>query len=118
MEANQQVVAEAAGFVAKVNDIILFPLIYLLMSVAFLIFLWGCAKYVFNANNESERAKGRKHILWGLVGLLIMISAWSILSIAAGTFGLDDEVDCTREPNAAGCDEKFKIDTSAIQFDT
>ena len=37
MEANREVVAQAAGFVAKVNDIILFPLIYLLMAVAFLI---------------------------------------------------------------------------------
>ena len=114
MEANQEVVAEAAGFVAKVNEIILFPIIYLLMAIAFLIFLWGCAQYIFNATNDSAREQGRKHIMWGLVGLFVMVSAWSILAIAAGTFGLREQVDCSRDPSASGCDDAFKINTEPL----
>ena len=115
MEANQSVVAEAAGFVDTLNRVILFPFIYLLMSVAFLVFLWGCAQYVFNANNDSEREKGKKHIMWGLIGLLIMVSAWSILGIVAGTFGLRDEVDCAKTPTESGCEDAFKIDSSSVR---
>ncbi len=117
MEANREVVAQAAGFVAKVNDIILFPLIYLLMAVAFLIFLVGCAQYVFKANEPAERAKGTKNITWGLFGLLVMVSAWSILSIVAGTFGLDDEVDCARTPSGTGCEDAFDINVDSIKFE-
>ena len=116
MEANQNAVAEASSFVAKVNEFILFPLIYLLMSVAFLVFLWGCAQYIFGADNDQARAQGRKHILWGIVGLFIMVSAWSILGLVAGTFGLGDEVDCAKDPSGSGCAETFNVDATPLQF--
>jgi len=74
--------------VAKVNDVILFPLITLLLTVALIIFLYGCFQFVVNASNPGERSVGKKHIIWGIVGMLIMLSAMSILSIAAGTFNL------------------------------
>ena len=55
-------------------------------------------------------------MVWGIVGLIIMVSAWSILSIVAGTFGLQEQVDCARTPDASGCDDAFQIDTSGIRF--
>lgn len=116
MNANDRAVAEATSFVATLNDIILFPLIYLLMALAFLIFIWGTAQYFFNADNDTARTQGKKHMLWGIVGLVVMVSAWSILGIAAGTFGLRDEVDCARDPSGSNCDDAFKVDTSQIQF--
>ena len=82
----------AVDFVAIVNEVILFPLIALLSAVAFIVFLWGCAEYVMNANNSSARSEGVQHITWGIIGLVVMMSAWAILSIAAATFGLDDNL--------------------------
>lgn len=111
MEANQEVVAQAAGFVDTLNREILFPFIYLLMAGAFLVFVWGCAEYVFNAANDQAREKGMKHITYGLFGLLIMISAWSILALVAGTFGLDDELRCAKDPSGSGCSDAFQINT-------
>lgn len=94
---------EAADFVAKFNSIILFPTIALLSAIAFLVFLWGCAEYFFNATNDQARQQGVKHITWGIIGLVIMLSAFTILSLAASTFGLDDELKCADDPTAAGC---------------
>jgi phosphotransferase system glucose/maltose/N-acetylglucosamine-specific IIC component len=94
---------QAASFVQTFNNVILEPFIYLLMAVAFLVFVWGVVQYVFNAASDGGRETGRRHMIYGLIGLFIMISAWSILSIAAGTFGLDDELDCARTPTASGC---------------
>jgi hypothetical protein len=101
--------AEAASFVTKFNTIILFPTIALLSAVAFLVFLWGCAEYFFNAANETARAQGVKHITWGIIGLVIMFSAFAILRIAAGTFGLTKQLDCASKPSGAGCDSAFTI---------
>jgi len=101
--------AEAATFVGKFNTIILFPTIALLGSVAFLVFLWGCAEYFFNATNEQAREQGVKHITWGIIGLVIMLSAFTILSIAASTFGLGDQINCANDPSAAGCENAFKV---------
>lgn len=96
--------AEAFAFVEKLNDIILFPLIALLTGVAMLYFLWGAFQYIANADNDQARSTGRQHMLWGVIGLLIMLSAYTILLIAAGTIGLDDELDCIRDA-AGGCVE-------------
>lgn len=78
----------AREFLGKFNTIILFPLITLMMTVALVIFLWGCFEFIRGAGNEATRSQGKKHILWGVVGMVVMVSAYAILTIAAGTFGL------------------------------
>jgi|GEM_PF-833231 len=78
----------AQCFVDKINDAILFPLITLLMALAFLFFLYGAFEYVKNSGSDAGRETGRRHLLYGVIGMLVMLSAFSILNIAAGTFGL------------------------------
>lgn len=107
MTPQQQAANEAAGFVAKFNEIILFPTIALLSGVAFLMFLWGCSEYFINAANEQSRQQGVKHITFGIIGLVVMLSAWAILSIAAATFGLSDQQRCAADPTATGCENAF-----------
>jgi hypothetical protein len=107
--AQQKAVGEASSFVDKVNTVILFPLIALLMAVAFLMFLFGCAEYIMNAANSEARSKGIKHITWGIIGLVVMVSAWAILRVASGTIGLDDELKCANDPTAGGCDKAFQL---------
>ena len=58
------------------------------MGIAFLVFLYGSAVYVMNAGNEQARGEGKKHIMYGLIGLVVMVSAYTILTIAGNTFGL------------------------------
>lgn len=90
MIAHAAVATEVArGFLAQFNEIILYPLITLMMTIALLVFLWGCFEFIRHADNATARANGRQHILWGIVGMLVMVSAYAILTIAAGSFGLD-----------------------------
>lgn len=86
-----QIVAQ--GFLTKINEAILFPLITLMMAVALLMFLYGAFEYVKGAASESDREKGKRHLLYGTIGMLIMLSALSILYIAATTFNLDPVLD-------------------------
>lgn len=81
----------AHSFVARINAVILFPLITLLTAVALVYFLWGGFQYVYNASNDTKRAAGKQHMIWGVIGLLVMLSAYSILSIAANTIGVDTD---------------------------
>lgn len=89
-------------FVAKINAVILFPLIALMTTVAIIVFMWGGFQYVRGANNPAAREKGQKHLLWGIIGLLVMLSAYTILSIAAATFGLDPDTHSETETAAFG----------------
>lgn len=82
----------AQGFLSKINEYILYPLITLMMAIALLIFLYGAFEYVRGASNESDRETGKRHLLYGIIGMLVMLSALTILTIAAGTFNLQNEL--------------------------
>jgi len=99
----------AVGFLEKFNDIILFPLITLMVAVAFLFFIYGCFEYIIHADNETARATGRQHILWGIVGMFVMLSAYGILRIAVGTFNLQKELSCANDPTQSACRDAFRI---------
>lgn len=86
-EANQHL-GVARGFVDKINDLILFPLIALLMGVALLVFIWGAFQFVLKADSEEARSTGKRHMIYGILGLLVMVSAYAILRIVAATFGV------------------------------
>ena len=103
MSPQQKATTQAVSFVAKLNDVIIFPFLTLLAAIAFLLFLWGCAQYILNAANDKSREQGIRHITWGIIGLVVMVTAWAILSLAAGTFGLQGQLDCAKDPNASGC---------------
>jgi hypothetical protein len=77
----------ACSLLQKIEANILFPLMSLMLSVALLLFLWGGYQFVANAESSEGRETGRKHMLFGVIGMLVMISALSILKIAVGTFG-------------------------------
>ncbi len=110
MSPQEKAAAEAASFVAKLNEIILFPTIALLSGVALLVFLYGLAEYLMNSSNETARADGKKHITYGIIGLVVMISAYALLSIAVNTFGMSKQLDCANDPaGTTGCDDVFKV---------
>lgn len=78
----------ARGFLAKLNAVIIYPLITLMLAIALVIFLWGAFEFIMGATEPTKREQGKRHLLWGIVGMLIMVSALAILNVAAGTFGV------------------------------
>ena len=64
------------------------PLIALLIAAAAVVFLWGIFEFIAGQDDEKKRAQGKQHILWGIVGLFVMVGAYGILEILARTFGI------------------------------
>ncbi|MBU3925663.1 hypothetical protein KJ763_00640 [Patescibacteria group bacterium] len=73
----------ADQLISKITSTIVNPLIGLMIAIAFMIFIWGVVQFIANADNQQKRDEGKKHILWGLVGLLIMISVGGIIQVIA-----------------------------------
>lgn len=96
--SNAQLVAQ--GFLSKINEYILYPLITLMMAVALLIFLYGAFEYIKGASNDSDRETGKRHLLYGIIGLLVMLSALAILTVAAGTFNLQSELNNAQDTSS------------------
>ncbi len=79
---------EISGLLNRIIDVILDPIIFLLFVVAFLYFLWGIFLMIKDADSNKARADGRSHIMWGIVGMFIMVSAYGIIKIVLNTFGI------------------------------
>lgn len=88
----------AFSFVEKLNEVILQPIVLLLTAVALAVFLYGGFQYILNSGNEQERSKGKKHMIFGIIGFLVMVSALAILRIFAATLGLDSALDESMNP--------------------
>ena len=74
--------------IGKVNYYILNPFIAFLFVLATLLFLMGVVQF-YIAGDDKTREDGRRHVLWGLVGMFIMISVFGIMKLLLGTFGVD-----------------------------
>ena len=80
--------AIAGSFIDKIQGAILYPLISLLLGIALPMFLWGVFVYIKNPESDEARQIGKWHMLFGIIGLVIMVSAVTILAIAKKTFGI------------------------------
>jgi len=70
---------DAKGLVAKIAKLIVNPTITLLFGLAILYFVWGLVQYIRGADQSAERSKGAQHMMWGIIGIFIMVSAIAIL---------------------------------------
>ncbi len=81
-----------SDFISKVVVQIINPIIMLLGAGAFIVFIWGVFQFIRNAGEDTERTKGKKEIMWGLIGLVIIFGAFGLINLALNTFGLDDRI--------------------------
>ncbi|MEK7126104.1 MAG: pilin [Patescibacteria group bacterium] len=59
------------------------------MAIAFIVFLWGVFKYfIWGAENEMEKADGRKFVMWGIIGFVIILSLWGLVNLVTGVLAL------------------------------
>ena len=59
-------IVAAKSMLSRIESVILFPLMTLMVSVALLVFLFGIYEYVLNADSDEARAAGQKHMLYGI----------------------------------------------------
>lgn len=73
----------------RISYYILNPLITLLFAVATLILFWGIFQFINSETADSKREKGKLKIMYGLIGMFVMISAYGLIRLILGTFGIN-----------------------------
>jgi hypothetical protein len=76
------------ALLGKIATYIINPIIVLGFVVATIIFFFGIAKFIYKADSDSDRETGKKSIVYGIVGLFIMISVYGILRLVLNTFDI------------------------------
>jgi hypothetical protein len=77
---------ELSIFIGNIVKFIIQPLLALLFALALFMFAGGVGVMILNSGDPKAREKGRRVLLWGIVGIFIMVSAVSILAVITKTF--------------------------------
>ena len=77
------------GMSQTITDILnlIFPI---LLAISVFVIAWGIFKFILNAGDEEARKTGRSFILWGVVGIFLMLSIWGLVNILVNTFSLNN----------------------------
>lgn len=81
------------SLVQKISVLLINPLIIFMFVLAFLYFLYGAYEYLIqNATDTGAQQKGKDHMLYGIIGLVIMMSVYGIINILLATTGADKDI--------------------------
>lgn len=60
-----------------------------LIALGVLYFVWGVVQYVISSDEEAKKA-GRDRIIFGIIGLAVIIGLWGLVNFLRNTFGLSN----------------------------
>lgn len=84
--ANGKVVfADIISFATCTISSIIIPL---LVALAIMVFIYGVITYVISADDEEKRKTGRQYMMYGIIGIFVMVSVWGLVNILSNTFGV------------------------------
>ncbi|MFH1978813.1 MAG: hypothetical protein ABII97_00270 [Patescibacteria group bacterium] len=83
-------VASAATLITIVSTLkyILDSVVPLFMVLAVAVFLWGIVKYITAGGDAEKEKSARGFIIYGLIGIFVLVAFWGIIQIVANTFGV------------------------------
>ena len=83
--------AETRSFQEIATDLIITGSNYilrLLVALTLFVFLYGLMKYMYKGQeSDTARSDGRKLMLWGIVGLFVMVSVWALVALLSNLIG-------------------------------
>jgi hypothetical protein len=81
-------VRDLSTFICKIGDI-LNIVVPILIALGVVYFIWGVITYVISDDEEAKQA-GRNRIIFGIIGLAVIIGLWGLVRILTNTFGVDN----------------------------
>ena len=84
---NNTVLQGGDAIFQNVVNFLLQPLLTLAVVITFVYFLYGGLMFMIHLDDPTEREKGKRHLMWGLIGLFIIFSIGGILSLISDSIG-------------------------------
>lgn len=60
----------------------------LAITIALIYFIWGVIQYVI-ASDEENKAKARQQMIWGIIGLFVIVAVWGIINFISSYLDIE-----------------------------
>ncbi|MSR78909.1 MAG: hypothetical protein EXS59_02065 [Candidatus Taylorbacteria bacterium] len=60
-----------------------------IIGLGILVLIYGIFNFISSAGDEEARAGAKQLIIWGVIGIFVMVSVWGLVNILMGTFFKD-----------------------------
>lgn len=78
-----------ANLLDKIVTYLIDPAVRVIFTLGFFFFLWGFVEFLWKLKDGQVDENGKNHMVYGLIGMLIMVSVYGIISLVMNTFGID-----------------------------
>lgn len=72
---------EATKLISNIKLMILNPIIGFMFAVATVMFVYGIVEYIWGAENKDKIEDGKRHMVWGVIGMFVMLVVYGILNV-------------------------------------
>ena len=80
-------------FADLVNNVfisgVLRPLVPFLIGLGVVVFIYGVLILMFSEGGEKKE-EGKQYMVWGIIGIFVMVSVWGLVNVLSGSFNLDN----------------------------
>ena len=76
------------GLLCKIAEL-LGAVLPVLIALGVVLFVWGVIQYVVGDDEEAKK-KGRNRMIYGIIGLAVIIGLWGLVKIVTNTFGIEN----------------------------
>lgn len=53
----------------------------ILITISFIVFVWGLITFIFNSGDEKVVSDGKRRMVWGTIALFVVISVFGLVSL-------------------------------------
>ena len=75
------------SIICKIGNI-LDIIIPILVVLGVVFFIWGVVTFVIG-NDEEAKKRGKDRMIYGIIGLVVIVAMWGLVGIVTKTFGLN-----------------------------
>ncbi len=76
------------GVLCRINGV-LGAVLPVLIALGVVYLVWGIVRYMIGDSEEAKK-KGKDGIIYGIIGLTVIVSVWGLVYILVNTFNLND----------------------------
>lgn len=80
------------GIIDRTTNVLSTYILGVTFLSATIVFFWGLVVFISKADSPEERKKAKGLMIWGIIGMAVIATAWGIVKVLVDFFGIGGTV--------------------------